>query len=46
MAQNRMNKYVWLVDTIHRAGKISLEDDDVQAILASVQSSNAGILSE
>ena len=27
-------------------GKISLEDDDVQAILASVQSSNAGILSE
>ena len=26
--------------------KISLEDDDVQAILASVQSSNAGILSE
>ena len=26
MAQNQMNKYVWLVDTIHRAGKISLED--------------------
>ena len=26
--------------------KISLEDDDVQAILASVQSSNAGTLSE
>ena len=26
MALNQMNKYVWLVDTIHRAGKISLED--------------------
>lgn len=26
MAQNQMNKYVWLVDTIHCAGKISLED--------------------
>ena len=26
MAQNQMNKYVWLVNTIHRARKISFEE--------------------
>lgn len=26
MATNQVNKYIWLVDTIHRAGKISLEE--------------------
>lgn len=26
MAVNQINKYVWLMDTIHRAGKISFED--------------------
>ncbi len=26
MATNQVNKYIWLVDTIHRAGKISFEE--------------------
>lgn len=26
MAKNLISKYVWVVDTIHRAGKISFEE--------------------
>ena len=29
MAQNLLNKYIWMVDTIRRHGRLSLRDIDM-----------------